>query len=145
MKVLNENDMRLIQSIHETIKDFIASDKQMHELQPMPSFQRRMTHEVAEMYQVRTESVGEEERFICLIKTEQSHIPENIEVVPQESSKIIYDFGDQVFYAKPGTKVALFNDGTVGVHRQDKFCLDSKVITRGDFCIRKSQIISPPA
>ncbi len=144
MKPSNERDVQLLQSIHEAIKSFVISEAQMQELQPMPSFERRMVHEAARSYQVRTESVGEEERFICLIRTEQSHVPEHLEFGFKDSSNITYDFGDQIFYAKPNTQIALFGDGSVGVH-QGQPCLDSKIIVRGDFCIRKSRIISPPA
>ena len=141
MEQFKEKDIELLQAIHDTMHHFITSDMQIQELPPSSAYERRLTHHVAKLYQIRTESVGEEERFVCLIRTEQSHIPENMEVIPGDNSNVIYDFGDQVFYAKPGVKVSLFSDGSIGVDHQNKRYLDSKVVTHGDFCIRKNCIV----
>ena len=59
------------------IEDFLDSDEDELELEPMNSFKRRMAHQVAKQCRVDTESRGEEpHRYVALLRTDDSAVPQ---------------------------------------------------------------------
>ena len=66
-------DRDFAREIEMRISYFLRSEEPELELEPMNSYRRRMVHNVATKYRLRTESRGEDrERYVCLIKTEET-------------------------------------------------------------------------
>lgn len=66
--------------INRTIKAFLRNtdDEDPLELEPMPAVARKFIHELAQMYQMKTKSVGKEDnRFVTIRKTAGSRLPSN--------------------------------------------------------------------
>ena len=65
--------------INRSIKAFLNDpDEEVLELEPMPAVARKFIHELAQMYQMKTKSVGKEDnRFVTIRKTAESRMTNN--------------------------------------------------------------------
>ena len=66
--------------INRSIKAFLKdpNEKDSLELEPMPAVARKFIHELAQMYQMKTKSVGKDDnRYVKIMKTENSRMPSN--------------------------------------------------------------------
>ena len=107
---LSKSDKELLTIINDTIISFIKSKKTKLRMDPMNSFRRRMIHKICSEYKLNSKSTGEgENRSVCLIKTSETTIPENFK------TNHVIDRGIEIFYAKPGSKIVLRDDGSFGV------------------------------
>ncbi len=139
---LTRADQEFLDGVRRKLVRLLESEEEMLELEPMNSYQRRLVHKLATTYGFKSQSVGETERFVCVIKTQESAIPQQ-DMNPAPGQ--IYDMGDQIFYAVPQTRVVLRADGSVGVVWKDNTLpnLDERVLPTGEFRIRKNQIVCP--
>jgi len=135
---LSKSDKELLAIINETIISFINSDKTSLQMDPMNSYRRRMVHKICSEYKLNSKSKGEgENRFVCLVKTNETTIPK------QFKKNYVIDRGIEIFYAKPGSKIVLRNDGSFGVSlkEHDGNILDSRSVEDGEFRIKNNKII----
>ena len=140
-----ERQAKLFVSDLETrVKFFMSGDDKELELEPMNSYKRRLVHQVAKDFHLDTDSRGEEpNRFVCLIKTEDSKTPADKGRNPR-----LWDFGSQTFPINPGAdgvRLALKTDGSielVGEGRQYNV-LDEQLVTAREIRIRKGKIVQP--
>jgi R3H domain-containing protein/G-patch protein len=66
--------------INRSIKAFLKDPNEMDSLalEPMPAVARKFIHELAQMYQMKTKSVGKDDnRYVKIMKTENSRLPNN--------------------------------------------------------------------
>ena len=135
---LTREDQDFINSIYQDLKEFIESDEAMLEFQPMNSYQRRLVHKLVTNFRLKSHSVGEEERFVCVVRTDDGIVP----ALGIDSSQRVYDHGMQTFYTAPGTRIVLRSDGSFGIPlKSERFAqLDERVVERA-FRIRKNKIV----
>jgi len=129
------------------ISYFLRSEEEELELEPMNSYRRRMVHNLATKYHLRTESRGEDrERYVCLIKTEDT-----AETPPETAASRpprLWDFGSQSFPVNPGkdgTHLALKSDGSIELFSEHNrsHILTDRVVTSREFRIRQGRIVMP--
>jgi len=135
---LSKSDIEMLTNINETIIDFIKSDKTNLKMEPMNSYRRRMVHKICYEYKLNSKSTGDgKNRSVCLIKTTNTTIPKNLK------NNLVIDRGIEIFYAKPGSKIVLRNDGSFGVftNEHEEHLLDIRSIEDGEFRIRNNKII----
>jgi len=125
------------------IKYFMTAEDKELEFEPMNSFKRRLIHEVARPYNLETASRGEEpNRYVCLIKTKESKIPE------KTSMPRLWDFGNQTFPINPGkdgVQLVLKTDGSLelGDDENQRNVVDSRLVTAKEVRIRGGKIVQP--
>lgn len=155
--------------IEERLNLFIESDETEMALEPMNSFKRRIVHNLANAYNITSESRGEDrERHVYLIKTPESAIPAagppEIEIEERAEPERLgrgradrregrpsvrtWDYGAQVFNVRPGPEgihIALKMDGSVELYREEEkeFMVTDRVVTTRQFRIRDGRIIQP--
>lgn len=122
---------------------FLQSADEELELEPMNSYRRRITHNLAKKYNMTSESRGEDrERYVCLVKTDET--PPVL-----ESSKVrLWDFGSQTFAVNPGVdglRLALKIDGSLEIWREGEknHIIAERLVTAKEVRIRKGQILVP--
>ena len=72
------NEQEFVKNIDALITDFLSSNEEMIELEPMNGYYRRLAHKIGGLFKLNSHSVGEQdERFVCLIRTKESCIPDN--------------------------------------------------------------------
>ena len=126
------------------VKYFMASEDKELELEPMNSYKRRLVHQVAKDFSLNTDSRGEEpNRFVCLIKTEDSKTPAG-----KGSNPRLWDFGNQTFPVNPGedgVRLALKTDGSIELVMEGRQynVLDEQLVTSTEIRIRKGKIVQP--
>ncbi|MBF0288121.1 MAG: hypothetical protein HQM14_09915 [SAR324 cluster bacterium] len=138
-KPLTREDHEFLEEMHNTLQGFMQSDEEILELASMNSYRRRLVHKVASSFKLKSHSVGDEERFVCLTKTEDSKIPEK----KAFSGGPVHDFGMQTFYATPNTRIILRPDGSVGIPlKSERYApLDDRIVTTKEFRVRKNKIV----
>lgn len=125
------------------ISYFLQSPEQELELEPMNSYRRRVVHNIAGKFHLRTESRGEDrDRYVCLIKTGETPAS------PAPSRVRLWDYGSQVFPVNPGPKgihVALKVDGSVELLREEERAqvLAERLVTTHEFRVRQGKILVP--
>ena len=135
---LSRSDRELLVNIIETIISFIESEKTSLQMDPMNSYRRRMIHKICSEYNLNSKSTGEgENRSVCIEKTSNTTIPKNY------NDNLVIDRGIEIFYAKPGSKIVLRNDGSFGVSldQHEGNILDTRSVIDGEFRIRNNKII----
>jgi R3H domain len=130
--------------IEMRISYFLQSPEEELELEPMNSYRRRMVHNIAGKYHLRSESRGEDrERYVCLVKTSESA------AAPPPPSRVrLWDYGSQTFPVNPGkdgAHVALMADGSVELWRGHErgHVLADRVVHSHEFRIRQGKILVP--
>ena len=140
---LTPTDKIFLMELNQKILEFIESEEEMLELEPMNSYQRRLVHKLGILYSLASRSVGEKnERFVCLLRTEETHIP----AIPVSFTKEFnIDYGQEIFYAKSMETIFLRIDGSFGVYLEgnEQPVLDERVIESGMFRIQNNRIICP--
>ena len=136
--LLTKEDQDFINSIYQDLKEFVESGEEMLEFQPMNSYQRRLVHKLVANFRLKSHSVGEEERFVCVVRTDDSLVPE-MEIDP---SQPVYDYGMQTYFTAPATRIVLRSDGSFGIPlKSERFALlDERMVERA-FRIRKNKIV----
>lgn len=138
-KPLSQDDYKFLDTIQERFTALMESNDEMLELEPMNSYQRRLVHKVASNFKLKSHSVGEEERYVCAVKTQESLIPEKKE----KKNQRIFDYGAQSFFALPETELILKTDGSIGILRKadrNDF-IDKRIIPTREFRIRQNKIV----
>ena len=140
--ILTKVDLELLGATRNKIQDFIPSEDDVLNLEPMNSYRRRLMHKLGAVYHLESKSAGEGEgRFICFIKTPETSLPKK--PVSFASKKVI-DFGNQVFQAKEGVTIVLRADRSFGLPQKGERegnILDKCVIKGEMFRILKSRIV----
>jgi R3H domain len=143
--------------IEMRISYFLQSQEPELELEPMNSYRRRIVHNLAGRFHLRTESRGEDrDRYVCLVKTEetvaepQGAAPAGAQgVAPAETPRVrLWDFGSQTFPVNPGPNgihMALKSDGSLEIFRPEErsHVLAERVITSREFRVRQGQLLMP--
>jgi R3H domain len=130
--------------IEMRVSYFLQSPEEELELEPMNSYRRRMVHNLAGKYHLRSESRGEDrERYVVLVKT-----GETAAAAPPPSRVRLWDFGNQTFPVNPGARgvhVALKVDGSVELLREGdrSQVLADRVVTSHEFRVRQGKILVP--
>ena len=136
-------DAEFTADIENRIRYFMESDSKELEFEPMNSYKRRLAHQVANPYKLKTDSRGEEPaRCVVLTKSSQSELPKGV------SRPRLWDFGSLTLAVNPGEdglRMALKVDGSVEIWREDqsRLTLDDKVVKARQIRIRKGKIVEP--
>ena len=136
-------EKEFLREMEMRIAYFIQSDETELELEPMNSYRRRIAHNLASNYNMKSESRGEErERRVCLLKTGETSS------APPSPKVRLWDFGVQTFNVTPGEKgihMALKIDGSVELYREGekKNIIADRVIEATEFRVRKGKIVVP--
>ncbi len=135
---LTKEDQEFLNSVYQDLKEFIESDEEMLEFQPMNSYRRRLVHKLVTDFRLKSHSVGDEDRFVCVLRTGESIVPEK----GIDPSRPLHDYGMQTFFTAPNTRVVLRSDGSFGIPlKAERFAfLDERVVERA-FRIRKNRIV----
>ncbi len=127
----------------ERLVSFIQSDEEMIHLEPMNSFYRRLIHNLAIRFKLKTHSEGENrERHIVITKAGDSSIPKDLNLRTP-----VWDWGDREFLVnslEEEVEIVLNRDGSFGLKKFDKKAklLDAQKITTGSFKIKNNKIIT---
>ena len=134
---LNREDQEFLNEINKDLEKFLKSEEEMLEFQPMNSYQRRLVHKAVTDFKLKSHSVGEKERFVCVIRTEDGAVPEQ-----KSNSQKVHDFGMQTFHAAPNTHIILRSDGSFGIPlKSDRYApVDERVVDHA-FRIRNNKIV----
>ncbi|MBF0278395.1 MAG: hypothetical protein HQM13_11410 [SAR324 cluster bacterium] len=135
---LTREDQEFLDSVHEDLEKFLKGDQEMYEFQPMNSYRRRLVHNLVSDFKLKSHSVGEEERFVCVIKTENAAVPKK----KSNSYHKVHDYGMQTFWVAPKTRIILRSDGSFGIPlKSDRLAsVDERVVERS-FRIRNNKIV----
>lgn len=135
---LTKEDQEFLEKIHHILKQFVESDEEMLEMEPMNSYQRRLVHKIVKDFKLKSASVGEEERFVCVTRTDKATVPDMQFKPPQKT----HDYGMQTFFTAPNTRIILRSDGSFGMPLQaERYApLDERVVENA-FRIRQNKII----
>ncbi len=134
---LTPEDQEFLESLHKDLEKFLQADQEMLELPLMNSYQRRLVHKLVSEFKLKSHSVGDEERFVCVIKTEEGAVPEKKSQPHQQ----VHDYGMQTFQVAPKTRIILRPDGSFGVPlKSDLTPLDDRIV-ESDFRIRNNKIV----
>ena len=135
---LTKEDQDFLNSIYQDLKEFVESDEEMLEFQPMNSYQRRLVHKLVTNFRLKSHSVGEEDRFVCVVRTDDSIVPQS----GMGPSQSVYDHGMQTFFTAPNTRIVIRSDGSFGIPlKSERFALlDDRVVEQA-FRIRKNKIV----
>ena len=75
---LSKEDEEFLRDLEIQIEKFIRSGEEVLKFAPMNGYRRRLIHRMGSIYQLTTQSVGEQsERFVCLVRTDKTSIPED--------------------------------------------------------------------
>lgn len=149
---LTPQDEEFLQEINQRILQFLKTEEEMLEFEPMNSYQRRLVHQMGTLYDLSSKSVGgREERYVCLLKAgslEQTTPPEPPTPEPGPANPgrtFMIDRGDEIFYCRPGQRILLRMDGSFGVPTSDNTLrvLDEREISSGMFRIQHNHLICP--
>ena len=98
----------------ERLVSFIQSDEEMIHLEPMNSFYRRLIHNLAIRFKLKTHSEGENrERHIVITKAGDSSIPKDLNLRTP-----VWDWGDREFLVnslEEEVEIVLNRDGSFGL------------------------------
>lgn len=143
----NSSDSRQVQEFidynSERLVSFAKSEEEIIRLEPMNSFYRRLIHNLANRFNFKTNSEGENrDRHIVITKTKDSHIPEDLNV-----TRPVWDWGDREFSVNPleeEIEIVLFRDGSFGMRGSNESTklIDSRKVTTGSFKIKGNKIVT---
>ena len=135
---LTKEDQEFLEKIHARLTRFVESDEAMLEMEPMNAYQRRLVHKMVTDFKLKSTSVGEEERFVCVTRTPEARMPETKFKTLQSR----HDFGDQTFFVAPNTRIILRSDGSFGIPlKSERYApLDERMVESA-FRIRDSKIV----
>ena len=137
------SEEEFLESMADSLKEFMASPDTERHLPAMNSFHRRLTHQLATRFGLETRSEGDnKERHIVVAKTSDSAVPEDLPHVQQMN----WNFGDREFFVDPlqaVVEVYLAKDGTIGSWSKNlpTGILAKKKITSGSFKIKQDKIV----
>lgn len=136
--LLTKEDQEFLEKIHTILTKFVESEEAMLEMQPMNSYQRRLVHKTVTDFKLKSTSVGEEERFVCVTRTSEATVPEMKFKTPQSR----HDFGSQTFFAAANTRIVLRPDGSFGVPlASERYAPVDERMVENAFRIRNSKIV----
>ncbi len=136
-------EKEFIREMEMRIAYFIQSGETELELEPMNSYRRRIVHNLANKYNMNSESRGEDrDRYVCLVKTEETAND------PPQTNVRLWDYGIQTFNVNPGDKgirMALKIDGSVELYREGekRNIIADRLVEATEFRVRKGKILVP--
>lgn len=137
------DEENFLDQYEEVFRDFISSDQQQLEMEPMNSYFRKLLHDLGTEFKFETTSNGEgPERHILVRKTEESKAPEKT----LRKKRQTWSFGDREFFVDStsnSVEVYLDRNGNVGFYdkRSDPKHIARKKVTTGSFKIKENKII----
>lgn len=136
-------EKEFLREMEMRIAYFIQSGDTELELEPMNSYRRRIAHNLASQYNLKSESRGEDrERRVCLVKSGEASAD-----TPAPKVRL-WDFGVQTFNVTPGEKgihMALKIDGSVELYREGekRNIIADRVVEATEFRVRKGKFLVP--
>jgi R3H domain len=163
-------DRDFAREIEMRIAYFLQSPEEELELEAMNSYRRRMVHNIASRYHLRSESRGEDrDRYVCLVKTPETTATADPAAEPaagaegeetgEEASEAprevraprpvrLWDYGSQTFPVNPGPQgihMALKADGSIEMLRNEdrSHVVSDRLVTTHEFRVRNGKILIP--
>jgi len=139
---MNQKDQDFIDLYFDKLSEYVANGEEVIHLEPMNSFYRRLVHNLANDFKLKTHSEGEgKDRHIVISKTETAVTPKKVK---SETPK--WDFGEQEFLVNAsasGINIFLGRDGNIGIYNDGQKVpyLDKRLVTSSSFKVKNSKII----
>ncbi|MBT4286851.1 MAG: hypothetical protein HOD92_05890 [Deltaproteobacteria bacterium] len=138
----NQKDQDFIDLYFNKLAEYVANGEEVLHLEAMNSFYRRLVHNLANDFKLKTHSEGEgKERHIVISRTDKAVTPKRV-----KPEKPKWDFGEQEFLVNStsgGINIFLGRDGNIGIYDENQRIpyLDKRLVTSSSFKIKNSKIV----
>jgi hypothetical protein len=138
----NDKEEEFLIQYEQRLIDFVESGEQTLHVEPMNSYYRRLMHNLALRFNLKSHSEGaDRDRHVVVIKSENARVPDRI----PRKDPVIWNYGDREFLVDPLAKeveIYLGKDGTVGILSDGiKDVITSRKVVSGAFKIKRNRIV----